>query len=73
MLGGFTLLPGGRESLLPRLLTISVKWDTSPSLGRKAQHRKPKMTVPYVLLEWGPSDQPALGGGGGVSACSRIL
>lgn len=67
------MLPVGQESLLPRLLTINVKWDASPSLGRKAQHRKPKMTVPNVLLEWGPSDQPALGGGGGVSACSRIL
>lgn len=71
MLGGFTLL--GQESLLPWLLTINVKWDVSPSLGRKARHSKPKMTVPYVLFEWGPSDQPALGGGGGVSTCSRIF
>lgn len=67
------MLPVGQESLLPGLLTINVEWDASPSRGRKARHHKPKMTVLCVLLEWGPSDQPALGGGGGVSACSRIL
>lgn len=72
LLGGFTLLPVGQEVLLPQPLAISVKWDTSPR-GGKHRRGKPKITVPCVLLEWDPSDQPALGGGGVVSTCSRIL
>lgn len=53
MLGGFTLLPVGQESLLPGLLTINLKWDVSPSPGKKARHRTPQMTV-LCLTRVGP-------------------
>jgi hypothetical protein len=53
LVGGFTLLTVGQNLLLPQPSTEIGTW----APGRHGAGQ-PKITVLFLLLEWGPSEQP---------------
>lgn len=56
-----------RSFYFPNYWPPTIKWDTCP---RGARHGpgEPKTTVLFVVLMWGPSDQPARGEAGWAGA-----